>query len=361
MASSYDYSCSNSSSSSDTEYSREHLEDLSYGELETIPDCLRPRAGGLHSLQLDNNSMATLPSTIGLFKRLIVLDISANNMTSISNEICQLHKLRTLIAKNNRLKCESFPKDFGFLSSLEVINVSGNQIETFPPQFTELEKLQVLHIGGNLLSELPNTIRQLSRLQVLYLGGNRLTEIPADVGCLNELTSLVLCDNRLQSLPPTLNNLHKLRSLSLHNNKLCTLPPEIVALNLVELSLRNNPLVDRFVQDLVYNPPSLLELAGRVIKIEKVHYSTYDLPLSLTRYLDSAQRCVNPECKGVYFSSRIEQVKFVDFCGKYRLPLLQYLCSPKCTTVSPSVCVGGERALGEEAGARERMRRVLLG
>lgn len=33
---------------------------------------------------------------------------------------------------------------------------------------------------------------------------------------------------------------------------------------------------------------------------------------------------------GVYFSSRVETVKFVDFCGKYRVPLLQYLCSPHC-------------------------------
>uniref|UniRef100_A0A915JI00 Uncharacterized protein n=1 Tax=Romanomermis culicivorax TaxID=13658 RepID=A0A915JI00_ROMCU len=34
----------------------------------------------------------------------------------------------------------------------------------------------------------------------------------------------------------------------------------------------------------------------------------------------------------VYFEAKVEHVKFVDFCGKYRLPLLQYLCSPKCST-----------------------------
>ena len=33
---------------------------------------------------------------------------------------------------------------------------------------------------------------------------------------------------------------------------------------------------------------------------------------------------------GVYFTSCVETVKFVDFCGKYRVPLLQYLCSPRC-------------------------------
>lgn len=35
---------------------------------------------------------------------------------------------------------------------------------------------------------------------------------------------------------------------------------------------------------------------------------------------------------GVYFDNRVEHIKFVDFCGKYRIPLLQYLCSSKCAS-----------------------------
>ncbi|GFO39701.1 leucine-rich repeat-containing protein [Plakobranchus ocellatus] len=359
MAAAYD-DTSYSSSSSDSEYSREHLEDLSYGNLDTIPECTLQRTNSIHSLQLDNNDITSLPCSIGLFKKLIVLDISSNKMTFIPDEICQLTKMRTLIAKNNHLTTASFPKGLSSLKSLEVLNVSGNHLEIFPTQFTLLEKLQVLHIGGNVLKKLPSSIKALSKLEVLYLGGNCLSEIPAEVGNLEMLTSLVLCDNRLQSLPPTLINLHRLRSLSLHNNQLSTLPTEIVALNLVELSLRNNPLVNRFVEDLVYNPPSLMELAGRVIKIEKIVYTEEDLPRCLVSYLDSAQRCVNPKCKGVYFSSRVEQVKFVDFCGKYRLPLLQYLCSPNCSAASPSVCASSESE-DEEGSAMSRMRRVLLG
>ena len=135
-------------------------------------------------------------------------------------------------------------------------------------------------------------------LEVLYLGGNRLTEVPAELGYLDRLQSLILCDNELHSLPPTLINLRKLRSLSLHNNQLSTLPTEIVSLDLIELSLRNNPLVARFVQDLVIDPPSLLELAGRVVKIERLGYKSGDLPECLMKYLHSARRCVNPHCKG---------------------------------------------------------------
>jgi len=61
----------------------------------------------------------------------------------------------------------------------------------------------------------------------------------------------------------------------------------------------------------------------------------------------------------VYFSSRVENVKFVDFCGKYRLPLLQYLCSPNCRT-SPCV-LGSDTDTDDEDKSREKLKRVLLG
>lgn len=236
------------------------------------------------------------------------------------------------------------------------------------------------------------------------MGGNRLTEVPAEIGQLYYLISLVLCDNQIQSIPPTLIHLRNLQSLSLHNNQISTLPPEIVRLNLSELSLRNNPLVNKFVQDMTYEPPTLLELSGRVVKIEKVKYSKEDLPSNLRKYLSSAQRCVNSKCKGnffsmfhiwrqfffqyrkdflvtgifftkfmqvwqwqfflsgVYFTSRVEHVKFVDFCGKYRLPLLQYLCSPQCRTTPAVYHSSSDTETDEdEAMANARLRRVLLG
>lgn len=69
-----------------------------------------------------------------------------------------------------------------------------------------------------------------------------------------------------------------------------------------QLSLRDNPLVTRFVnscaRELMYNPPSLLELAARVIKLKRVEYTSRDLPRNLVGYLSNGQRCVNPQCKG---------------------------------------------------------------
>lgn len=128
----------------------------------------------------------------------------------------------------------------------------------------------------------------------------------------------MLCDNHLETIPSTVANLQKLESLSLHNNTLRTLPTEIVTLrNLQQLSLRSNPLVARFARDMTFDPPSLKELAGRVVKLKHLPCdSPSDLPASLIDYLNSAHQCVNPKCKGVYFEARVEHVKFVDFCGK---------------------------------------------
>lgn len=93
--------------------------------------------------------------------------------------------------------------------------------------------------------------------------------------------------------------MHSLRSLSLHNNLLTYLPREILSLvHLHELSLRGNPLVVRFVKEMTYDPPSLLELAGRTIKSRNIPYYPCDLPANLLRYLDLASKCPNPKCAG---------------------------------------------------------------
>lgn len=66
----------------------------------------------------------------------------------------------------------------------------------------------------------------------------------------------------------------------------------------LQLSLRENPLVVRFVQEISLNPPTLLELAARVVRTVNVPYEPNDLPKSMRDYLDTAHCCVNPKCKG---------------------------------------------------------------
>uniref|UniRef100_A0A3B3BQI1 Leucine rich repeat containing 58b n=1 Tax=Oryzias melastigma TaxID=30732 RepID=A0A3B3BQI1_ORYME len=293
---------------------------------------------------LNYNRLSTLPASISLFYNLEFLDISNNGLTAICDDITRLTKLKTLLAKNNRLDEFSLPKDFGSLP-LEVLNFSGNRFEEIPLQCTKLRRLQSLSIGGNRLKSIPTEIEDLTSLEMLYLGGNLISAIPPEVANLPYLSYLVLCDNRIQSVPPFSVTIAQILSL----------------VHLQELSLRGNPLVVRFVKEMTYNPPSLLELAGRTVKSRNIPYSPCELPSNLVLYLDLASKCPNPKCAGVYFDSCVRHIKFVDFCGKYRLPLMHYLCSPECRSPCSSNPQSDAESEDENSVPADRLQRVLLG
>ncbi|XP_023070090.2 leucine-rich repeat-containing protein 58 [Piliocolobus tephrosceles] len=341
-------------------------------ELEARGEERRGAREALLRLLLPHNRLVSLPRALGSgFPHLQLLDVSGNALTALGPELLALRGLRTLLAKNNRLGGPSaLPKGLAqspLCRSLQVLNLSGNCFQEVPASLLELRALQTLSLGGNQLQSIPAEIENLQSLECLYLGGNFIKEIPPELGNLPSLNYLVLCDNKIQSVPPQLSQLHSLRSLSLHNNLLTYLPREILNLiHLEELSLRGNPLVVRFVRDLTYDPPTLLELAARTIKIRNISYTPYDLPGNLLRYLGSASNCPNPKCGGVYFDCCVRQIKFVDFCGKYRLPLMHYLCSPECSSpcssASHSSTSQSESDSEDEASvAARRMQKVLLG
>ncbi|XP_067849121.1 leucine-rich repeat-containing protein 58 [Heptranchias perlo] len=336
---------------------------LSRMNLDTVAleDISEEKKNETQQLLLTHNRFTVFPGSIAYLRNLLFLDISSNGLAFICDEILELTKLKTLIAKNNRMDEFSLPKDLGKMS-LEVVNFSGNHFEEVPSQLLELQRLKSLSLGGNRLKTIPPEIENLTSLELLYLGGNAIISIPPELANLPYLSYLGLCDNRIQGLPPQLAQLNSLRSLSLHNNLLTYLPREILNLvHLQELSLRGNPLVVRFVKDLIYGPPSLLELAGRIVKSHNFNYSLEDMPGNLVSYLDSASKCPNPKCAGVYFDSCFRHIKFVDFCGKYRLPLMHYLCSPQCFSPCSSNSQSDCDSEDEFNIPQHRMQKVLLG
>ncbi|XP_032517873.2 leucine-rich repeat-containing protein 58 [Danaus plexippus] len=324
-------------------------------ELESIID-EKDCAENYEIFLLYGNRIKSLPESINQFCNLKILDVSNNRLTSLP-DILDTCPLSSLIAKHNHLTNESLPKSFlKTRNTLRELNLSGNRINFFPEQLLQLTTLKYLYLGGNVIINIPKDIWKLNSLQILSIGGNQITEVPESVGALTSLQALVLSDNQIEQLPSSIANLKQLRSLKIDKNRLKTLPTQIIKLRcLTELSLRDNPLVVRFVRDMTLQPPSLLELAGRTIKLHQIAIKPGDVPATLIKYLTSAQCCVNPKCKGVFFNNRVEHIKFVDFCGRYRIPLLQYLCSSRCITGS------WESREVDNITPSHMMRKVLLG
>ncbi|KAL2712247.1 leucine-rich repeat-containing protein 58, partial [Vespula squamosa] len=248
------------------------------------------------TILVHQNRINDLPPSIIRFTNLNSLDISNCGLNRLPDFLGDC-PLTCLIAKHNNISNDSLPKSFENLPGLRELNLSGNRLREFPEQILDLNGLKYLYLGGSM-----------EVATVLSMGGNRLTEVPSTLGQLKSLQALILCDNMLESLPSSIANLTNLKSLLLHKNRLKTLPTEIITLRcLTELSLRDNPLVVRFVSDMTHNPPSLLELAARVIKTNDMQYDEEHIPRNLVEYLNSGHRCVNPKCKG-------QGVFFLDVC-----------------------------------------------
>jgi len=315
----------------------------------------------INQLLVTNNHLSTVPDIVSNLTNLTRLDFSNNSIKLVCDAITSLNSLTHLYLRNNIIADNDLPKDMIGMRSLRTLNLSGNRLTCVPPQLLDISSLRNLFLGANNIKEVTSSINRLKRLRLLYLGGNDLKSLPREIGELPYMQILILSENNLKKLPLSLCNLSRLQCLHLNQNKLTTLPHGLIHIkSLSELSLRENPLVMRFIRDMEYQPASLLETAARSIKAEKIPYKKDDLPSSLQKYLSLSHECVNPSCKGVYFDHRVEHIKFSDFCGKYKIPLLQYLCSPQCREQMPEYAdCDLEDADGQEATLR--LKRVLLG
>lgn len=124
---------------------------------------LNNTAPNLETLLLFSNNLLSLPPTILHFQSLRVLDISSNGLTHLPSVLTQC-SLTSLIAKNNNLECDSFPKSFGVLElSLKELNLSGNNLVAIPEQILDVRNLKYLYLGSNRIVDIPKDIKKLSR------------------------------------------------------------------------------------------------------------------------------------------------------------------------------------------------------
>ncbi|PRQ16373.1 putative leucine-rich repeat domain, L domain-containing protein [Rosa chinensis] len=97
---------------------------------------------------------------------------------------------------------EVFDRLYG-LSSLQILDLSANNLLIVSNEIGCLSSLQLqLHLSENKFMSIPNEIGHLSSLQLLDLSDNNFMSMPESISHLSELTELHLfrC-SKLQSLP----------------------------------------------------------------------------------------------------------------------------------------------------------------
>jgi hypothetical protein len=153
-----------------------------------------------------------------------------------------------------------FPADlYRFADSLEVLDLSGNQLSDLPADLHRFQKLKRLFLTSNNFSHIPAVLSLCPALVMVSFKGNQLTEF-AEASLPEQLEWLILTDNQLTQLPNDFGRYTKLRKVAMAGNQLSSLPDSMQQcrdLGLLRLSLNQF----EFFPDWLFELPKLAWLA----------------------------------------------------------------------------------------------------
>ncbi|XP_055972096.1 transforming growth factor beta activator LRRC32 [Sorex fumeus] len=253
--------------------------DLSYNEIERVPQEFLERLPGLRALNLSRNCLRAFAAPRpGALPCLALLDLSHNALATLEVGAGALGSLQTLFLQDNGL--QDLPADtFTSLASLQRLDLRQNRVRPCGSPgapgsarcvaFSGIPSLRVLSLVDNEMETLragafrgtPLTELDLSAnpglevatgalegleasLEVLALRGNGLTVLQVDLPCFSCLKRLNLAENRLSALPAWTQAV-SLEVLDLRNNSFRQLPGSAMGglePSLRRLYLQGNPL-----------------------------------------------------------------------------------------------------------------------
>jgi hypothetical protein len=157
----------------------------------------------------------------------------------------QLQSGQLASCRELRLACglTEFPRAiFDLADTLELLDLSGNQLSELPVDLPRMHRLRVLFASDNLFTELPAVLGQCPALSMIGFKANRIRHVP--VGALPAgLRWLILTDNQVEFLPPDIGQCLPLQKLMLAGNRLQSLPPQLAQCQRLELlRISANPL-----------------------------------------------------------------------------------------------------------------------
>lgn len=166
------------------------------------------------------------PEIFDLADTLEILDLSGNELTSLPHDLPRLHKLRILFCSDNAFT--QMPEVLGQCAQLGMVGFKANRIRSVPAAALP-PALRWLILTGNQIGALPPELGRCTQLQKLMLAGNQLQALPDELAACSQLELLRIAANRFASLPEWLFDLPRLAWLAYAGNP-CSTEIEAAAL-----------------------------------------------------------------------------------------------------------------------------------
>lgn len=113
-------------------------------------------------IDLSNTCLYHIDTNINIYRNLLEINLSMNNISSLPKEFCSLVKLETCILSYNKLMY--LPDEFKNMTNLVNVYLDYNKIIMLPDGICNLPKLRLLDIYGNYIDCLPGGYSDLEEL-----------------------------------------------------------------------------------------------------------------------------------------------------------------------------------------------------
>ena len=101
--------------------------------------------------------------------------------------------IRVAWLQDNRIA--KLPPTIGLWKKVSQLRLSNNRIEILPPQIGKLKFLGMLHLDNNRLKMLPKELAQCDNLNFIDFTRNKVQRIPVQLGLLKKLKDIEYADN----------------------------------------------------------------------------------------------------------------------------------------------------------------------
>ncbi|EKP0307683.1 serine/threonine-protein kinase [Aeromonas veronii] len=170
---------------------------------------------GARHLKLSENLTEFPTEILSLKETLEVLDLTGNQLSTLPDELAGFGKLRIIFCSENRFT--ELPEVLGRCPALTMVGFKANQIATVSAKSLPAG-LRWLILTDNAIERLPDELGQCDALQKLMLAGNRLRELPASLANCRNLELLRIAANRIERFPEWLLSLPRLSWLAYSGN-----------------------------------------------------------------------------------------------------------------------------------------------